>query len=127
MTSVHPAYDLRTHVCECRTASKVGTPYYLSPERIDQDSYDFKSDIWSLGCVLYEMAGLYSPFYGEKMSYPVLAKNIEECNYPPLSDAYSTELRDLVAQCIVPDPAKRPDASYLHAVSQQMHARFNTP
>jgi len=104
--------------------SKVGTPYYLSPERIEQDSYDFKSDVWSLGCVLYEMAALYSPFYGEKMSFLVLAQNIEKCNYPPLSDSYSRELRELVAQCIVPDPAKRPEASYLHTVAAQMHDKF---
>jgi len=108
-------------------ASKVGTPYYLSPERIGQDSYDFKSDIWSMGCVLYEMAALYSPFYGEKMSYLVLAKNIEKCSYPPLSASYSRELLDLVGQCIIIDPATRPAASYLHTVSRQMHEKFKKP
>ena len=50
----------------------VGTPYYLSPELCEDKKYDYSSDIWALGCVLYEMCTLRHAFNGSNMAAVVL-------------------------------------------------------
>eukprot|EP01137_Pigoraptor_chileana_P025949 Opistho-2@96206 len=106
--------------------SLLGTPYYMSPERLHESAYDFKSDIWSLGCILYELAALHSPFYGKNMNLSMLLRKIEKCEYPPLpTDIYSDDLRDLVDQCIKINPEERPDIAAIHKIARGMHNHYS--
>lgn len=73
---------------------QVGTPFYLSPEICEDKPYDHKSDVWSLGCVLYELATLKRAFNGQ--SLPALVLKILRGKYPPLPSRYSANLRTLV-------------------------------
>ena len=106
------------------TESLVGTPYYMAPERINESPYDFSSDIWSLGCLLYEMAALRNPFYGENMNLYTLCEKIDACDYSPLPDSYSDTLNDLVSSIIVADPSSRPDIQEVYAIAKSMVQSF---
>jgi len=103
-------YKYHKHLMQDEASSLIGTPFYMSKERLSENcKYDSQSDIWSLGCILYEMAALQSPFYGEKLNLISLCQKIVSCNYPPLADTYSVALRALVASCLDSDPKRRPD------------------
>ncbi len=83
----------------------VGTPYYLSPEIVQNRPYSFKSDIWSLGVLLYEMCALKMPFDAQNL--PLLSLKIIRCSYNPLPPNFSRELRSLVNIMLSVDTNKR--------------------
>ena len=91
--------------------SLVGTPYYLSPEIIEARPYSFKSDIWSLGILLYEMCALEPPFKSE--GYMQLAMRICMGNYPPIPSQYSSELSNLINSILNREADERPDIKAL--------------
>ena len=97
------------------THSTVGTPYYMSPECIQAGGggggYDFKSDTWSLGCLLYELAALRSPFYREKINFYLLGKRITSGTFDPLPGGFSAQLRELVDSLLRVDVAARASAA----------------
>lgn len=85
-----------------------GTPYYFSPELCQKQPYNSKSDIWSLGVLLYECAtGGRHPFVGSNMSQ-LMYRIVKKRHSPLPSNAYSPEFRNLVDWCLQKDPARRP-------------------
>ncbi|KAI3384801.1 hypothetical protein SNEBB_006339 [Seison nebaliae] len=102
--------------------SIVGTPYYMSPERINEEPYDFASDIWSLGCLLYEMAALRSPFYVSNLSLQMLSQKIQKGDYPPLPpDNYSSDLHNLAYNCIAIKARKRPTIDKVLEIAEKCY------
>jgi serine/threonine protein kinase len=88
--------------------TNVGTPLYMSPEVCGSRPYNDKADIWSLGCLLYEVVRLHPPFRAK--SLPELHRNILTTEPPSMPPQISDELRFLVSSMLVKDPARRPCA-----------------
>uniref|UniRef100_A0A8I3PY19 non-specific serine/threonine protein kinase n=1 Tax=Canis lupus familiaris TaxID=9615 RepID=A0A8I3PY19_CANLF len=87
----------------------IGTPYYLSPEICENKPYNNKSDIWALGCVLYEMCTLKHAFEAGNMKNLVL--KIISGSFPPVSLHYSYDLRNLLSQLFKRNPRDRPSVN----------------
>ncbi|NXG08269.1 NEK3 kinase, partial [Sakesphorus luctuosus] len=87
----------------------VGTPYYVPPEIWESMPYNNKSDIWSLGCILYELCTLKHPFQANSWKHLIL--KICKGSYDPLPSHYSYELHYLIKQMFKRDPRNRPSAS----------------
>lgn len=86
----------------------VGTPYYMSPELCQGAKYNFKSDIWAMGCVIFEVLTLTRTF---DATNPLnLCVKIVQGNWTMdvNADVYSAALIKLVYECLNQDPAKRP-------------------
>jgi NIMA (never in mitosis gene a)-related kinase len=99
--------------------SKVGTPYYLSPEVCEDKPYNNKSDIWSLGCILYELCSLKHPFQASNQA--ALLLKIIKGKYESIPKKYSKELEDIVHSCLMKDYKKRPSIEeiILHSTFQK--------
>ena len=84
----------------------VGTPYYLSPEIINNEPYDYKSDIWAMGVLLYEMVTLKLPFDSNNIAqlYIKIVKGV----YQPISCVFSKELRMLITSMLKVKSKLRP-------------------
>lgn len=78
--------------------TQIGTPYYMSPEIWANKPYDVKSDVWALGCLVYELAQLSPPFLANDMNG--LAAKVKNTAAPRISKHYSEDLANLVAQML---------------------------
>ncbi|KFP76129.1 Serine/threonine-protein kinase Nek3, partial [Apaloderma vittatum] len=91
----------------------VGTPYYVPPEIWESMPYNNKSDIWSLGCILYELCTLRHPFQANSWKHLIL--KICKGSYNPLPSHYCYELHYLIKQMFKRNPKNRPSASTILA------------
>ncbi|XP_045435039.1 serine/threonine-protein kinase Nek4 isoform X4 [Pipistrellus kuhlii] len=91
----------------CDMASTlIGTPYYMSPELFSNKPYNYKSDVWALGCCAYEMATLKHAFNAKDMNS--LVYRIIEGKLPPMPKDYSPELAELIRTMLSKRPEERP-------------------
>ncbi|OHT03030.1 hypothetical protein TRFO_29690 [Tritrichomonas foetus] len=95
----------------CRT--QIGSPYYLSPEICEGKSYNSKTDIWSLGCILYELCTLRHAFKAENMN--ALLMNIVRGKFSPIPPTFSNELKQLIQRMLTKDSNLRPSINAILA------------
>ena len=83
----------------------------MSPEIIGRVAYSFKSDIWSMGVMLYELCALKPPFDG--MNFNFLALDIIRGKYAPLPSHFSQELKTLVGYMLTINVQHRPSLNQI--------------
>lgn len=88
-------------MCETQT----GTPYYASPEIWKDQPYDAKSDLWSLGCVLYEFINLKPPFRARDMEG--LFQKVNRGYFGKINRNYSEDFTEILSLLLCPDPFQR--------------------
>jgi len=88
--------------------TQVGTPYYLSPEICQKQPYATPSDVWALGCVVFELCALKVPF--EAQDLPQLVDKIVRSPVPRIPTMYSRELGDIVCELLSRQASQRPSA-----------------
>ena len=91
--------------------TQTGTPYYASPEVWEERAYDSKSDVWSLGCVIYEMITLRPPFQAKSMEE--LYKKVMRGIYPKIPSKFSEDLSDALKLMIQVEAGARPSCEEL--------------
>ena len=88
----------------------------MSPEQINEQNYNEKSDIWSLGCIVYEMAARHPPF--KAANHLSLAMKIKDGKFDRIPTSYSDELWRVIVWMLNQSPANRPDIVELSNVQQ---------
>ncbi|ETV97527.1 NEK protein kinase, variant [Aphanomyces invadans] len=94
--------------------TNVGTPYYMSPEMVNDMTYDERSDIWALGCLIYELAALVPPF--DATNQLALAKKINAGKFSRIPDMYSEDLFQAIRWMLHRQRSRRPRIEDLERV-----------
>ena len=97
--------------CTDFACTKAGTLHYMSPEFLNEGKYTEKSEIWAIGCILYELCCLNKPF--EASNELALALKIRDKKIEPISNKYSSELRRVITWCLAYNQKERPNVEDL--------------
>eukprot|EP01034_Spumella_vulgaris_P030227 gene30227-37400_t len=103
-----------------------GSPIYMSPEVLQNKPYSYASDVWSLGCIFYEMLAGYNPYSKTGCTGVIdLSKYIKDKEVPEVSVAFggSDETRDVLRQMMSKDPSRRPPPSALREMVGELHVQ----
>ena len=87
--------------------TQTGTPYYASPEVWKDEPYSYKSDLWSIGCVIYELCNLRTPFKGKNIDE--LYRNVIKGKFEKINNNYSNDLWKMILMLLQVDVKKRCD------------------
>jgi NIMA (never in mitosis gene a)-related kinase len=111
--------------------TQTGTPYYTPPEIWENKIYDFKADIWSLGCIIYELSALKHPFNGK--NFHELHENIKHGNTTsylgnrdPIPKLYTKDLSDIIDLLLKTNPDDRPSCENILSfpiIQQKDHSK----
>ena len=106
--------------------TQTGTPYYASPEVWKDKPYDNKSDVWSLGCVLYEMITLRPPFRAQNMEG--LYNKVCKGQFSRIPDKFSDDLYKVVQFLLQVNPVSRPSCEQIlnHPIVQKRIEYFKS-
>jgi len=94
--------------------TQTGTPYYCPPEVWQDKPYSSKCDLWSLGCVIYELTTLKPPFLAKNMKE--LFSKVTKGSYPDIPKHFSKDLSKMIGLCLQVNPVLRPSAEDLLAM-----------
>ena len=106
--------------------TQTGTPYYASPEVWKDKPYDNKSDVWSLGCVLYEMITLRPPFRAQNMEG--LFNKVCKGQFSRIPERFSDDLFQVVQFLLQVNPISRPSCEQIlnHPIVQKRIEYFKS-